>query len=417
MRLLLAAIFLLSFALSVATDSRLWEGRLDLESDRSLANAFSVCLWLIVAALAGLLAKRGNSRIGWLSVAILATVVAIGEYSDFKDRLPPLSFSEEHQSEWIVASAPVAIPLLILASRTLLSEARSSTQRALLVVSGVFAIAPLVLDSVEPPIHIAEEGSELMAAVVLIALLMSVLGWIPLSPTWMTWRFMAIVVVSMAVGGGILAAQEYWIPSAANQGDRPELDHGPLSSVSQKILVDRSHLSRVDVWAGSTNDDAELFLRLKLPGQPPIRESRATTSNPRWSERTVTFTFAPIPDSRGQTYIVTIGALQSSPYVFLGMSSDDPIPESVVQINGIPDAWSNDLALHAYARGRSLAKVTAMIQDRLHSDVLVAIEGLLVCLWAVAVTLWLTALGVRGTTAIGDSERHGKRKEPAGHDA
>ena len=416
LRLLLAAIFLSSLALSMATDSRLWEGRLDLDSDRSIANAFSVCLWLIVVVLAGLLAKRRNARIGWLSVAILATVVAIGEYSDFKDRLPPLSFSEEHHSEWIVASAPVAVPLLFLASRTLLSEARTFTQRALLLVASVFAIAPLVLDSVEPPLRIAEEGSELMAAVVLIALLMSVLGWIPLSPTFITRRFLAIVVAFTAVAGGILGVQEYWIPLSATRGDLPEVDHGPLSVVSQELTVDRSYLSRIDVWADVTSDAADLFLRLALPGQPPIRESRATTSHPRWSDQTVTFTFAPIPDSQGRTYEVTIGALESTPYVFLGISSDNPIGQSVVQINGIPDAWSNDLALHAYARGRGLAKVTAMIQDRFHADLLVASEGVLVWLWAVAGILWFAASGAQVASLGGGSERRGKCQVPAGHD-
>jgi hypothetical protein len=410
LRLLLAAVFLLSVALSLATDSRLWESRLDLESDRSLANAFSVSLWLTVAVLAGLLSKRGNARLGWLSVSVLATVVAIGEVYDFKDVLPPMSFSEEHQSEWLVAMAPLAIPLLILASRALLLEARTSTQRALLLASAVFALAPLVLDSVEPPFRIAEEGSELMAAVVLIALLISILGWIPLSPTFITRRLLATVIVFTAVAGGILGAREYWIPMSATRGDLPEIDHGPLSFVSQQLPVNRSYLSRIDVWADVTSDAADLFLRLELPGQPPIRESRTTTSHPRWSSQTVSFTFAPIPDSEGRTYELTIGALEATPYVFVGMSSDDPIPHSVAQINGVPDEWSNDLAIRAFARGRGIAKVTSMIQDRFHMDILVASEGLLIWLWSVVLIIWFTSSGAKGTGIASESRCEEKPK-------
>ena len=391
LRLLLATIFLLSIALSLAADSGLWNSRLDLESDRSIANAFSACLWLFVAALAGLRARRKTLRFGWSSVAILATFVAVGEFYDIKDVIPLLSFTDEHQGEWILVTAPVAIPLLILASRALLTEARTSTQRALLLVSGFLAVVPLLLDSVEPPHRIAEEGSELMTSVVLIAVLLSILGWVRLSPTLITWRFVVLVTLFTVLSAGILDARAYRIRVAGGIGDRPEIYHGPLSLVSQTLTVDRNHLSRIDVWAESTGDSAELFLQLGSPGHPPIRESRTVTNHPRWSNMTVTFDFAPIPDSAGQTYEISVGALQPEPYVFLGLSTDDPISESVLLVNKDTDSLSNDLALRLSTSGRGLRWLAAMLQDRARTDVLTSIELFVVWLWVVVTILWLTA--------------------------
>lgn len=399
LRLLLATIFLLGIALSLAADSGLWERRLDLESDRSIANIFSACLWLFVAALAGLRARRSTLRFGWLSVATLATFVAVGEFYDIKDVIPLFSFSDEHQSEWILVTAPVAIPLLIFASRTLLTEAQTSTQRALLLVSGVLAVVPLILDNVEPPYRIAEEGSELMTSVVLIAVLLSILGWVPLSPAFLTWRFVAIVTLLTVLPAGFLDAREYRIRVAGGIGDTPEIYHGPLSLVSQTLTVDRNHLSRIDVWAESTGDSAELFLRLGSPGHPPIRESRTVTNHPRWSNQTVTFDFAPMPDSAGQTYEISVGALQVEPYVFVGLSTDDPISESVVLVNEDTDPLSNDLALRISTSGRGLRWFVSMLQDRARTDVLTSIELFVVWLWGVATILWLTAssFSVSGT--------------------
>lgn len=399
LRLLLATIFVLSIALSFAADSGLWESRLDLESDRSIANAFSACLWLVVAALAGVLARRESLRSGWISVATLATFVAVGEFYDIKDLIPLFSFTDEHQSEWILVAAPVAIPLLILGSRALLTEARTAPQRALLLMSGVLAVVPLLLDSVEPPYRIAEEGSELMTSVVLIAVLLSILGWVPLSPTLITWRFVAIVTLLTVLPAVILDAREYRIRAAGGIEDKPEIYHGPLSRVSQTLTVDRNHLSRIDVWAESTGESAELFLRLGSPGHPPLRESRTVTNHPRWSNGTVTFDFAPIPDSAGQTYEISVGALQPEPYVFVGLSTDDPISESVLLVNEGTDSLSNDLALRISTSGRGLKWLVTMLQDRARSDVLTSIELFVVWLWGVVTILWLTAssFSVSGT--------------------
>ncbi|MYD92168.1 MAG: hypothetical protein F4Y02_00445 [Chloroflexi bacterium] len=302
---------------------------------------------------------------------------------------------------WMLVVAPLSLPLVVLAARTLWSEARSATQRVLLISTAAFAAVPLVLDSVPMPIRIAEEGSEQMAAVVLISVLLSVLGWVPLSRTFVTWRFVSIVAVFTALVAGILDAREYDIRVAGATRDLPEIHHDNATSVSQILQVDRAHLSRIDVFAASSGGSADLFLRLAPPGHPPIRESRTTTSHPRWSNRPVTFVFPPIADSAGQTYELIVGVLQPEPIVFLGLSNDNPIPESNVFLHGKADVWSNDLALRAYTPGRGFVWLVSMIQDRDFIDVLMGVEVFIAWLWGVVLILWWTASGVRVNKGVG----------------
>lgn len=54
---------------------------LDLSADFTLANFYSVALWGAVAVFAWRLACR-RRRPGWLSVAVLGSLVAVGEVND-----------------------------------------------------------------------------------------------------------------------------------------------------------------------------------------------------------------------------------------------------------------------------------------------------------------------------------------------
>lgn len=409
LRVLLGSTLALSIALSVTSPLQLWDRRLYLNVDNSLGNGIAVVLWLLAAILAATLFARSRARIGWLSVGILALAVASAEIWDFKDEISASVISEASSKTWILLVAPVALPLLILASRTLWLEARSPTQRALVIATGFFAAVPLVLDSIRLPIGVAEEGSEMLASVMLIAVLLSILGWVPLSPTLIMWRYVAIVTVLTVLAAGILDAREYRIRVGGGVEDKPEIHHGPLSLVSQTLKIDRDFLSRIDIWAESTGGRAELFLRVGPPGRAPIRESSAATNHPRWSNGIVTFEFAPIPDSEGQTYEISIGALQPQPYVFVGLSTDDPISESVVLVNGNAHFWSSDLALRVHTPGRGLKWLVTMIQDRSRTDVLISVEFFVVWLWVVMAILWLTASSFnvsnpeKGNTSVADA--------------
>ena len=114
----------------------------------------------------------------------------------------------------------------------------------------------------------------------------------------------------------------------------------------------------------------------------------------------MTFDFPPITDSAGQTYEITVGVLQSESLVFIGLSNDDPIPESNVFLHGNADVWSNDLALRAYTPGRGLVWLVSMIQDRDVTDVLIGLEVLIAWLWGVMVIMWWTTSGVRENKAL-----------------
>lgn len=390
-RVVVATAFGISFALSMTSFLRPGDEYLDLDSDGSIANAFAVSLWFIVALLAIFMARRTKARVGWISVTFLSAFVALGEAYDFKDTVIPLLISSNRQDAWLIVVGPIAIPGLFLASRALLGAARTMSQRIMLLTSMVFAVASLPLDPIEPPLGIAEEGSELFSSVVLIALLVSFLGWVPISHSLINWRLIVLLLAFTALSGGILLLREYWIPVAGTSDDSPEVHHGPLSAVSQDLHVDHAFLSRIDVWAETSDGSADLFLRLSAPEESPIRESRATTSNRRWSGKRVSFTFSPVAESGGRTWEITVGALQPTPYVFLGLSSDDPIPGSVVRVNESSDPWSNDLALHAYTFGRGGKLLLSMVQYRTARDVLIAVEILLAWLWVATGILWFTS--------------------------
>ena len=158
-RLLVTLAFIISLACSLTTAFPIWDGLLDLDRETSLANAYSVVLWLIAAILAGTLAKHGDKRLGWSSVCVLAALVAVSEATDIKDALRTMFFPTAHHSAWTIVAAPVLLAPLIVASRTLLATVTSLTHFSLLSAFLVFSLAPLILDDFEQPTRVGEEGS------------------------------------------------------------------------------------------------------------------------------------------------------------------------------------------------------------------------------------------------------------------
>ena len=84
----------------------------------------------------------------------------------------------------------------------------------------------------------------------------------------------------------------------------------------------------------------------------PVRESRAEVRAARFSNATVAFDFAPIPDSGGATYTLAVGVLSGpKPHVFLGLTGD-VIREGAAVVNGAPTRYADDLAMRASWRVR-----------------------------------------------------------------
>ncbi len=189
---------------------------------------------------------------------------------------------------------------------------------------------------------------------------------------------------------GALAITEYEIRDTGVYWDSPEREHGPLTMVSQTLQVNHAYLSRIEVWATAVGGEGAIFMRLTPVGSArPIRESRAAVHHPRWSEQTVDLKFVPVPDSQGQTYDLTIGALVPTPHVFLGLSTDNPNSLSAVRINGEPDRWANDLALRTYWRGRAPEALAAMIQQDPRTLTMLGVMVIIATLSVGIVTLWV----------------------------
>ena len=130
-------------------------------------------------------------------------------------------------------------------------------------------------------------------------------------------------------------------------------------------------------------------MRLTPQGEEqPVRESAASVRSTDWSEEPVTFTFAPLAESRGRVYRLSVGVLgPPSALVYLGLTGNDPIPESSVIINGEPTLWANDLSMYGHWEGRGARVLVDAIRYRPTHLLLLIDLVLTVSLWILAVLL------------------------------
>ena len=209
---------------------------------------------------------------------------------------------------------------------------------------------PLAIDLGPRPagywIMFLEEGSELMV----VTLLVVMAGARPRgSHTAPPVRRILVAALGVTCGGVMLGGiallpMTHLVRETAVTDRGPTLYHGPLAAVTQEAHVRHAWLAAVDVWAFIKSDGlGTVYLRLTPTGaSQPIRESSADVTHRPWSDGRVRFRFDPIPDSAGQTYDVTVGALPDSPaWVFIGLAQHDPRA-------GRADAWGNHLALRTY---------------------------------------------------------------------
>lgn len=391
-----------------------WVDHLNSEIDTSLGNAWSVTLWILVVALAiAHLRQKPQARrwiwiAGWSSFAILAAVIALLETHDsFRNQFDgavPIEGIARHL-HWMILAAPLALPLMVLAGSVLWAiVGRNPTLRILAGVAVVLGFLAVVRDSVfylyDParndwPLFL-EDGSEIMAAAILVVVLAgSVSGLTPFSGSHRWGRVLAIGC-SLTVVIGVLAL----IPRYQYEwGTGPPDNYtGPISLIEQDIRVHHPFLSRIDVWsfveAGSA-DQADIFMRLTPLGDTkPVREGSTSVRYSDWSEQPVTFTFSPIAESRGQSYRLAIGVLgPQGAFVFLGLTGNDPFPISSVIINGEPTQWANDLSMQAHWEGRGARVLIDAIRHEPSHLVLLVDLVLTVSLWMLATVLRPWRLG------------------------
>ena len=385
-----------------------WVDHLNSEFDTSLGNAWSVALWVAVLVLAMAHIRRprvGRRRLwiaGWVSFAFLAAVTALLETNDsYRNQLDgtiPIDEIAPH-FHWIILATPLALPLIALAGYVLWGVVRDNPGlRVLSGISILLGFAAVVRDSffyLYDPVRnswplFLEDGSEIMSAAILVTILTGSLGRLPLYAGPQPWRrFLALGAALSVVAATFALLPTYKYDWGSGP---PDNYTGPVALIEQDISVHHPFLSRIDVWsyvtAGSAQQ-ADIFMRLTPIGEEqPIRESKASVRNTDWHDDPVTFDFAPLADSRGQVYRLAVGVLgPPSAQVFLGLTGNDPLPDSSVVINGEPTRWANDLSMRGHWEGRGARVLVDAIRYEPTHLVLLIDLLLTVSLWFLAVVL------------------------------
>ena len=80
---------------------------------------------------------------------------------------------------------------------------------------------------------------------------------------------------------------------------------------------------------------------------------------PASATRRPPFISTPIPDSGGTRYTLAVGVLSGpTPYVFLGLTGGDVIPEGAAVVSGAPTRHADDLAMRTSWSGRFIEGCT-----------------------------------------------------------
>jgi len=411
-----------------------WLQELDATYERGSMDRFSGVLFGIVAALAAAQAlrrpaPRGGPRwlwvLGWLSAAFLIALVAFEELHRQVDIgsfvAPLLGLKElEERFRWVLVAGPLAVPLAAAAGWVLFAAQRGHPARALLTLLAVaLALIGLLLDATSghllvyrglvgwfgfppsPPgfYEVFEEASEQMAAAALAVVLVEMLAARPGALRLPTSR--RPLAVALAVSAGLIVVSAFPLAShRVHKGDGWELVApwsyaGPIALVEQPFQANQDYLRRIDVWAfidgGPAEIPGEIFARLTPEGSDqPIRESRAEVRGARHSNTTVSFHFEPIPDSSGKRYTLAVGLLSGPrPFVFLGLTRGDVIPEGAAVVNGDVTPYADDLAMRTAWSGRF---IDGMYPRDLRLWGLIGEVVFNILLWVLAVVLAATRL-------------------------
>ncbi len=308
----------------------------------------------------------------------------------------------------------VAVPLVALAGWAVWSSQRGHPARLLLTGFAVtLAVGSVLQDSQDggwdearsrAAADLLEEGMEIVAlAIIAVVLTETLLDARPrrLEPppqvTRLRRRARRLDAVLIAVAGLIVLAtgaftlmpRQYVVEHTRGIA-RPWSYTGPVWLVEQRFRATHDYLHRIDVWSyvDWAPGSAEIFARLTPVGSDtPIRESRAEVDARRFSDATASFHFEPIPDSGGTLFTLTVGVLSGElPYVFLGLTSGDVIPDGAAVVSGESTPHGADLAIQTAWVGRYHDVVRSLLDPQ---RIVLVVEAIL-----------LTFLGLFGVVAI-----------------
>ena len=318
----------------------------------------------------------------------------------------PIREALPRHTRWLAVVAPLLAAPLAAAGWVLLTSQRLHPARALLTLLAiVFVACPIVLDSYVLDIAtipwsiFLEEGSELSAAAILVVILVETLAARPATTheapdrrcRGLSRRGAALAVTAAIIAASMLPLlfTHHVFEDKRWGWGVPWSYTGPVSLVEQRFRATHDNLRRIDVWAYVDGGaSAEIFARLTPDGSSrPVRESRAEVRGARYSNTTVAFQFAPIPDSGGTLYTLAVGVLGGpAPYVFLGLTGDDVIPEGAAVINGTPTPYADDIPMRTTWSGRFIeGLLEGLLQQDPQSLKLFGAVTLFIFLWVVPV--------------------------------
>lgn len=305
-------------------------------------------------------------------MALIAALIAGEEGFSLidKDRAAQLSMvSVPSDAHWLVVAVPPLTIPLVAAGWVLVNAQRGHLDRLLLTgLASALAVGSIAVDTrmlhVESVTweYFLEEGMELMAAALFLVILAETLVHpVPHVTAFRPWRRVdllatALGVVLLAATPFVLLTKSGGVIEDSRGVDLPRSYAGPVSLVEQQFRSSYAYIHRIDVWAyvDSSPRSAEIFARLTPAGaNVPIRESSARVDARRSGNATVSFHFEPIPDSAGMDYVLAVGVLSGPrPYVFLGLTGGDVIPEGRAVVNGTSTVHAGDLAMRTASIGR-----------------------------------------------------------------
>ena len=415
-------------------ESTAWIEQMEADIEGTLANTYSAVVWGAVAVLASVQLLRSTPsgrrrwlwRFGWLSVALLAALTGLEDIANRKDMigergdlvallhlevLPP-------SARWLPVVVPLLAAPLAAAGWVFLTSQRGHPVRLLLtVLAAVFAVGAIAQDPDEVQItptawrYLLEEGSEVMAAATLIVILVEMFAARPrpardeldLSAGAGGGRWAALAVAAVLLAASVaplLVTQHVFEGDGWGRRGIPWSYTGPISLVEQRFRATHDNLRRIDVWVEIDGGaSAEIFARLTPQGSDrPVRESRAEVRGARFSNATAAFSFEPIPDSGGTLYTLAVGVLSGpTPYVFLGMTGSDVIPEGAAVVSGAPTRYADDLAMRTTWSGRFIEVLpeALLVQDP-QRPALIGVVTLVLFLWVLpVVATWAGPSGRR----------------------
>ena len=379
-------------ALPVPND---WLRHLNLYYMRSAGSIYALLLTIAVAILGIAQILRPKQielprRIwlaGWFSVAGTALFTAFIDFSELLD-IGSIVLGMTLPAAWLAVIAPVTTLLLAPGAYILCVSQRGHPARAILMALALMLAMGSIVRDILTPFYLGgswhhdylanylEESWELLAVAIVAVILLEMLTakhnssarvanyeGLRIGRRW-------IWAVSTMTGGSLLVLAIYATNLDVERLDMvfegkvfgsglPHFYTGPISLVEQEFQVDQDNLSRIKVWSyvdgGTEGEAAEIVARLTPVGSDhPIRESRARVRGARFSNTSVDFAFAPIPESGGKLYTLAIGVLSNSrPWVFLGLTDGDPNLEGAAVVNGEPQQHGSALAMTTYWTGRA----------------------------------------------------------------